>query len=284
MFERDADLLTPEQVEAFHRDGVLVLRSFYDAERDIEPIQVDIYRIIGLVIEKYELSIRQVPFRRDSFDSGYQELIAHDRRLGGEIYDAVKQIPAFIRLVCSERHDRLFRQLRETTLPGVAAAGYGIRIDNPNEEKYRADWHQDYPGQFRSLDGLVFWSPLLRVEEEMGPVQFCIGSHKDGLLPIRTTDPDHPEKTGAYGLILDKREERIARYPQIAPLTEPGDLVAIDYLTLHASGYNRGRRSRWTMQMRYFNFLDPTGIKIGWRGSFAAGVRIEDVHPEMIAG
>jgi ectoine hydroxylase-related dioxygenase (phytanoyl-CoA dioxygenase family) len=210
------------------------------------------------------------------------ELIAHDRGIGAEIYDAVKQIPAFVRLVGAERHEWIVAQLRGTDLPGTCHAGSGIRIDNPNEEKFRADWHQDYPAQFRSLDGIVFWSPLVRIEEEMGPVRFCLGSHKDGLVPVVPHDADHPEKTGAYALILQDRDRRIARYPQVAPLSGPGDLVLIDFLTLHASGYNRGRRSRWSMQMRYFNFREETGIRIGWRGSFAAGVRIEEIHPELI--
>lgn len=137
-------LLTSAQVEQYHRDGFLILRGFYDLKTEIEPIQRDIHKIIGIVIQKHGLPIAQAPFHPETFDASYQPLIAHDRRLGAEIYDAVKQIPAFVRLVVNERHDRLMRQLRNTDLPGVAAGGYGIRIDNPFEEKFRANWHQDY--------------------------------------------------------------------------------------------------------------------------------------------
>ena len=35
------------------------------------------------------------------------------------------------------------------------------------------------------------------------------------------------------------------------------------------------------MQFRYFNFEDPTGQRIGWSGSFAAGVAINQVHPDL---
>jgi hypothetical protein len=35
------------------------------------------------------------------------------------------------------------------------------------------------------------------------------------------------------------------------------------------------------MQMRYFNFEDPTGIRIGWCGAFAAGVDVRQIHPEL---
>ena len=148
-------LLTTEQLEAFQRDGFVVVRGFYEAA-EIEPIQRGIHAIIGLVIEEQGLTIEQPPFAPENFDGGFQELIAHDRALGARVYDAVKQIPAFIRLVASTKHEAVVRQVRATDQPAIAAGGYGIRIDNPQEEKFRAGWHQDYPAQIRSLDGLVF--------------------------------------------------------------------------------------------------------------------------------
>ena len=278
---RNINLLTIDQIEEFHLNGVLILRSFYDLTTEIEPIQYAIHRIIAILIKKYQLPIQQLPFSRESFDSGYQELIAYDRQIGGEVYDAIKQIPGFIRLVASTNHDTIFSQLRQSDLPGVAAAGYGIRIDNPLEDKYRAPWHQDYPAQLRSLDGLVFWSSLVPVTQSLGPVEFCIGSHKNGLASVSTNNPRNPDKSGAYALTIKNEENLIASFPHIAPLTQPGDLIIIDFLTLHRSGLNISERSRWSMQMRYFNFTEPTGIKIAWKGSFASGVKVEEVHPEL---
>lgn len=275
-------LLTPAQRKTFQEEGLLIIPGFYDLERDILPIQRAIYDIIGLVIDKYRLPISRQPFSVETFDSGYQALIAANRAHGGEVYDAVKQIPAFVRLVAHPLHDRLFRELRgEEALPGVAAGGYGIRIDNPGEERFRANWHQEYPAQLRSLDGLVYWSPLLKVSEELGPVQFCLGSHHDGLVPVHSVGAGG--KTRAYALVLQDEQERIARYRQVAPLTSPGDLVVVDFLVLHASGFNRAQRSRWSMQLRYFNFNEPTGRAHGWKGSFAAGVDFRSVHPELCA-
>ena len=179
---------------------------------EIEPIQRGIHAIIGLVIEEQGLTIEQPPFAPENFDGGFQELIAHDRALGARVYDAVKQIPAFIRLVASTKHEAVVRQVRATDQPAVVAGGYGIRIDNPQEEKFRAGWHQDYPAQIRSLDGLVFWSPLVAMTPELGPVEFCVGSHRDGLAPVQEMDEANPDKTGAYGLTLVDEEARVANY------------------------------------------------------------------------
>ena len=46
-------LTTAEQRAAFARDGVLVLRSFYDRARDVEPVQRGIHAIVGQVMKRH---------------------------------------------------------------------------------------------------------------------------------------------------------------------------------------------------------------------------------------
>lgn len=275
------ELFSIEQVDSFQRDGYLIIPDFYDLTDEIIPIQRDIYEIIGLVADKYGIKISRNDFSTDTFDEGYLDIIAANRACGGEIYDAVKQIPAFIRLVASKKNEMIFKSLRPKSLPGIAAAGYGVRINNPFEDKYRANWHQEYPSQLRSLDGLVFWSPLVKVTQEIGPVVICPGSQVEGAVPVYTHDPRNIEKKGAYSLVLKNEEDLINKYRQIAPLSKPTDLVVMDFLLLHASGHNVGKRALWSMQIRYFNFLEATGRRHGWKGGFASGVDFKTIHPEL---
>lgn len=275
------DQLDGEQIQKFQREGFLVIKDFYDLEQQILPIQRGIHQVIGQVFKRHALRDHRGPFVAENFDEGYQDLIRINRSFGGEVYDAVKQIPAFMRLLCAVEHENLFAQLRDSSLPGIAAGGYGIRIDNPGEEQYRAPWHQEYPAQLRSLDGLVFWSPLVPMTPELGPVRICLGSHHDGPVPVHTRDPFNPQKQGAYALILREEEKLVSQYKQVAPLSSPGDLIILDFLTLHASGINVDLRSRWTMQFRYFNFNEPVGMGHGWKGSYAAGVNFATIHPEL---
>jgi hypothetical protein len=44
---------------------------------------------------------------------------------------------------------------------------------------------------------------------------------------------------------------------------------------------NSTSQARWSMQTRYFNFRDPTGMRIGWCGSYATGKDVRQVHPEI---
>jgi hypothetical protein len=158
-----SEILSPKLRSDFDRDGYVVIPSFYDYEEDILPIQHGIWRILGILLRKYGVPFKQPDFSGETFDAGYAELIARDRRWGGEVYDAVKQVPAFMRLVSGERNERLFAALRGTESVGIAAGGYGIRIDNPGEEKFRSLWHYEYRDQLRSVDGVVFWTPLVPV-------------------------------------------------------------------------------------------------------------------------
>lgn len=275
------DVYTAEHAEKYVHDGYLLLPGFYDLDKEIRPIQESIFAIINLVREMAGLRRLQV-CDPDYFDEGFGDLIALDRKWGGVVYDAVKQVPAFVRLVSSEKHEKIYRYLIKTDVCGLAGGGHGIRIDNPNEDVYRTEWHQEYPAQLRSVDGAVFWSPLVKLTEELGPVKVCPKSHREGLIPVLTIDPDAPTKTGAYALIFKNKNNIIAKYEQISPLLQPGDLLIMDFKTVHASGFNRSSRSRWSMQSRLFNFNDPVGRNHRWSGSFATGKRFQDIHPELV--
>jgi ectoine hydroxylase-related dioxygenase (phytanoyl-CoA dioxygenase family) len=268
-------------IEKFSDNGLAIAESFYDSAQEIDPILAGIEKIISLLLAKYEVKAAcSTPY--EAMTTGYTALIQKNRKWGGEVYDAIKQIPAFMTLVGNARNSEMFRQLRPGAVPGVAAGGYGMRIDNPGEEKFRAQWHQEFPSQLRSLDGVVFWTPLLAVTPDMGPVEIAVGSHKEGLIPVYEDDAG-VGKSGAYALHLDGEQERLKKYTVVAPCTKPGDLVLMDFLTMHQSGINVSKIPRWSIQFRLFNFADPIGIKLGWQGSFAAGQKFSDLVPELVA-
>ncbi|MBV1870599.1 MAG: phytanoyl-CoA dioxygenase family protein [Gammaproteobacteria bacterium] len=270
-------MLSNQQIDQFKCNGVLLINNFYDYEKDILPIHKYIYKLIGLVIKNHNLDIKQEPFSKLNFDSGYQDLINTNRECGAVIYDAIKQIPAFIRLLAHPAHEALFRDLFPTGMPGIAGSGFGMRIDNPQEERFRADWHQEYLSQLRSLNGIVLWSPLLKITEEIGPVEVCIGSQKEGVLQVTSKDS---EKKGAYALKLVNESNIIQKYKTCAPVSSPGDVIILDWHVVHRSGENISNRSRWSMQMRYFDFMETSGIKLNWQGSFATNKNFKKIHPE----
>lgn len=272
-------LLNDQQKKEFFESGVVVIKNFYDVESEIRPIQKAIYQIIGLVMQRHSVSIVRDPFEGDNFDAGYLELIAINRDFGGEVYDLVKQIPSFLRLIASTKTEQLFCHLRNTDAPGIGASSYGIRIDNPFEEKFRSHWHQEFIVQPQSMDGIVFWTPLLQVTADMGPVIVCPKSHRDGLC-VYSKSKAYANKIGAYKIGINDEDAVVARYDKIAPLTSPGDLILMDFLTIHQSGFNISHRSRWSIQSRFFNYKEETGMRIGWKASVTAGTDVEKIFPD----
>ncbi|MCG8490854.1 MAG: phytanoyl-CoA dioxygenase family protein [Sneathiellales bacterium] len=269
-----------QYAKGFAENGYAIIKGYYNVAEQVEPIRQHIRWIIEALCKKYSVAANTETVE-DALSEGYLALAKANRSWGGEVYDAVKQIPAFMQLVADPRNEALFKALRANSTPGLAAGGYGIRIDAPGEEKFRAPWHQEFPAQLRSVDGIVYWTPLIPVFQELGPVELAVASHKEGIVPVKSDNTDG--KTGAYALRLDQEEERLARYEHAAPLTEPGDLILMDFLTLHQSGLNSAAIPRWSIQFRYFNFADPTGITLSWKGSFAAQQDFAEILPELVA-
>jgi hypothetical protein len=265
-------------INFFEENGYILIKDFYDLGQDIHPILLDIYKLIGLVAERHGYKLSRKPYSPDNFDDGYNELITINRSYGGEIYDLVKQIPSFLRLISNEKADALFQSIRNTGISGIGTASYGIRIDNPNEDKFRSHWHQEFLFQPQSLDGIVFWTPLLPISEELGPVIILPRSQKDGLCKYSKGNA-YAEKNGAYKIGIYDEEKVIENYEKIAPLTKPGDLLLMDFLTIHGSGVNRSNRSRWSVQNRFFNYSEPVGMKVGWKASVTTGIDAESVFP-----
>ncbi len=278
MTRASADILTADQREAFSEQGFVLLPAFYDLETEIRPIQHALYQLIGLVAADNGLPLERPPFAPATFDAGFNALIARDRSVGSAVYDAAKLIPAFLRLLAGGHNERLFAATRDTDAVGIGAGSFGIRIDHPREEQFRSQWHQEFLYQPQSLDGMVFWSPLVEIRPELGPVEVCVGSHRDGLCVYRKGGK-YANKPGAYSIGLANEVTVVGRYSRAAPLTRPGDLLILDYLTLHQSGINVSARSRWSMQFRLFNFREPTGRKLGWKPSVTAGTSIETLFP-----
>ena len=156
-------------------------------------------------------------------------------------------------------------------------------MDHPNEDKFRAFWHQEYPAQLRSINGIVFWSPLVDMSPEIGPVSFLPKSHLEGPLKVfQDFGSQGQSRVGAYTLRLSQEDALLEKYTSTAPILEIGDVVCVDYLTVHASGFNRSNRTRWSMQYRYFDMAHESGRAFNWQGSYAGGVNFSDIHPNLL--
>jgi hypothetical protein len=265
-----------EEAKFFSEHGYLYVTQFYDLATEVEPIRNDIFDLIGLITRTHGIALQRPRYGETEFDHGLQYLIANYRPLVGVLYNAVKKLPNYLRLACNEKHDQYCRVLLETSFVGFANRGYGIRMDNPCEDEYSTQLHQDYVSQLSGQSAIVTWSPLRHVTEELGRLTIYPGSHRSGVFPILKTGE------GSRGLVIADEDKLAANYPGLAPEVQVGDCLMLHFLTLHQSGKNRSDRTRWSMLSRYFDFNHPTGAAINWNGGLQEGNSFEKVHPELI--
>jgi hypothetical protein len=263
-----------EEAGFYREHGYLYVEGFYDRETEVEPVRRDIYELLGLIGESHKIELNRGLYNGDAFDEGLQQLVRDHRPVVGVLYDAVKKLPNYLRLACAEKNDRYCRAILGSSFVGFANRGYGIRMDNPNEDQYSTQLHQDYVSQLSSQNATVLWSPLRDVTPALGPMTIYPGSHKSGVFPIVK------KASGSRGLVVKDEDEIAARYPHITPDVAVGDCVFLDFLTLHESGRNKSDKTRWSMLSRYFDFGHPSGRAIDWKGGLQDGTSFEVVHPE----
>lgn len=269
-----------EEIEALHAgfaaDGFLHLRGWLDIERDIVPLQRELGALIKRVARANGAE-HTVPDDPANFELGYLDLVEEHPEVQPLVYDMAKNLVSFQRLIVSERLSELFCGLRGSKLCGTAPGANGVRIDRPGVTRHLAPWHQEFQYQFRSLDGITFWIPLVPISADMGPVVLARSSHRSGVQPLVDTSGTGEAEiaSGAYGSLRLADESTIPqRYELCAPESQPGDVFVFDFLTLHASGANVGKRARWTAQIRYFNFDDAYGASIRWAGGLKHGATL----------
>lgn len=268
--------------QALQTQGFTMIKGFYSA-LELAPLTNNIARIIGKLYTHHLGKPFPVgDFTSEAVQHAHMEMVRHDRKLGGAVYDAIKQIPEFMRITASEKNLAVACALRQSDFMGITRGGDGIRIDYPAEEKYMAPWHQDYLSQLGSLDGLVFWAPLVDIDTHIGPLEICVGSHKDG--PRAIYYEDAALAGTAYGMRLANEEHILSNYSHIKAQCKVGDLLVIDFLTLHRSGKNISRFPRWSMQLRYFNFNNMQGTRMHWPSGFSQGNKLSAIHPELVVG
>jgi ectoine hydroxylase-related dioxygenase (phytanoyl-CoA dioxygenase family) len=203
-----------------------------------------------------------------------------DRAEGGILYDACRRLLPVHQLSCHPDLVQLSKFLMGTeTL--ISCNLKAVRIDHPNEDRYLFSWHQDYPYIQDSTDAIVYWIPTEDVTEDLGRLVVALGSHKDGLAPIKLVDPDNKKRNGAHTIEL-ANPAITDKYEQYQVSMQAGDVLVFNTLLLHRSGPNRSNRVRWTMQIRHGNFEHPMAIQKHWPGGMIEGLQFQVRHPEYI--
>lgn len=118
--------------------------------------------------------------------------------------------------------------------------------------------HQDFPSVQGSLDGLVIWIPLVDIDINRYPLEVIPGSHKNGILPSSKNNNSTWEIKSEYYNEADF----------IPVECEIGDVIFMNYFTVHRSSQNGDHRLRLACSTRYDNPNEKTFIERAYPSAY----------------
>jgi Phytanoyl-CoA dioxygenase (PhyH) len=273
--------LSDAALATYATHGCLLVRGF-TAPDLLARFRDEAATMIGLVLA--ELGLPAGLSKLERFDRGLDLLLAADRARVGRLYLAVRKLPSVYGLITAPRVWALMRQLMSTRLPGIYPGGTGVRMDHPGEDTYLSPWHQEYPYNLTSDNAVTLWLPLVDVDEGNGCLLLAPGSQRLGALPVRVRDALNDRRNANEALEIDGLEAVLDRHPVLSVPAAAGDALVFHTFLLHRSQPNHSAATRWTLQARYFDFLNPTAIRHDWVGGMNEGVDFRRYHPELVAG
>lgn len=268
--------LTSEQIQAYQRDGFLHIKNVIP-QSTISSYVESIKALIKARAQSENIELE----KSDDIDTLFNSLCKANRKLGGDIYDHVKELPEFTQMMSHENILGVAKKILTKNTVQIATSQCVFRIDRPEEDKYGFGWHQDYWYNCLTPDAVTCWYPLTEVTQNEGALQLLRGSHSK-LLPVEVPDPNN--SAGNMALIFKFPDSyKMNEADIITAPVKPGDALFFHSYLLHKSGLNRSNRSRWSVQYRYADFLSEEYTKRGWRhGTFRGKVTFLDLHPNMV--
>jgi ectoine hydroxylase-related dioxygenase (phytanoyl-CoA dioxygenase family) len=245
----------------FDRFGIVIIKHLLDQD-EIAEQREDIKLLLALRLQ----SLGEDRSETDDIDGIYARLAGLDRGYAIDIIRAAKDSPFFFRMMADKRLLRVSQAcLGARSLLAVHDIAQ-FRIDPPDDDTRNFPWHQDFQYNVMSVNSVTVWYPLTPIAEDMGPLVVAPGTHHE-ILPVEVNFDQHASGSGTMHRVFRLRvdeEEAERRAVVLCPVDE-GDVVFFHSLLLHRSGPNRSRRSRWTMNPRFGDALDPSFVARGWR-------------------
>lgn len=257
--------LSAEQIDQFHRDGVIIARGVL-TDADLQPVidelaawidtRARILHAEGKIAELYE----DAPFAER-----YGLLFGQCKEIGEGMdlmYYRGRAIFAFL------HNQNLLDTVEALTGPEITCNPIQHLRAKPPEKFdphtgpsfHVAPWHQDAGVMMPEAEGstvITCWLPLGDATLEMGCMEALVGVHKQGYL--------RHQKAGGTTI-------KPELMPQVAPVALEcckGDLVLMDRFTPHRSTPNKSNQCRWSFDLRY----QTTGHHTGRTGHPAFVVR-----------
>ena len=259
--------------------GYTIVKNYFRINQ-INLIKKDFF-ILSKKLFDYHVKDKRVNFKikKDGFDS-YINYCYKKNNFNSRFYEVVKKLPSFLNLIFSKKNFSLLNNIDKNAKWGMLNKAFGFRFDYPRNNIFTTQLHQDYTSNLGSSSGFVFISSLSKISKNDGAIKVYPGTHKLGLQKIKMSKNIKLRKTRRVLLADEKEIKKKFKFNYV--FMNPGDLLIIDFLTLHESSQNKSKRTRITFISRYIDFFSGTGTEIFYSDGEQANIYIGKCHKNLI--
>ena len=253
--------MTDQEIKtAYERDGYVVLRDIID-DQDLEPLRDFIKaKVDAYSRELYGEGKLSSRYENESFERRYaaicEELDILPRNwsfgmFGREFYDLynLSGVLKVLHLILGAEVSNIGTPALRTKLPGSVITSFPWHQDSQYLDQSTIGKKEKHTG---GLHMVTVWVPLVEATVENGCCWVIPGSHRWGLLD------------GARGADSNVRmEEDVEERGTPIPIPlKPGGALFMSNLTVHTSKVNTTRKSRWSIDFRYFPTPDRAELTV----------------------
>ena len=235
----------------FDKDGFVKINNVIKKE-DILRLQ----KTICYTFQKYKsFKIKKKLFDNANFHEALITLRKDNPDSFGSFYDTIQSSINLYNIVANKRLINIVSKISGLSKENLSFNGENVRMDGPYDKKNSLGWHQDRAYYFQNRDGdkgLVCWIPLSKIFNELGPLEICKSSAKDGFIKVIRKK----YKKKGYSPQFKINERMVKKYRKIRVLADLGDILLINKNTIHKSGKNTSKKFRFSLQIRFHDMSD----------------------------
>jgi ectoine hydroxylase-related dioxygenase (phytanoyl-CoA dioxygenase family) len=234
--------------EKMVNDGYFIAENIV-SEKKINAVLEAIFKIYCKYHSSTKLHELSEPWNNDRFHEEMIKFRQSDPRGFSVLYDSAQSSASIIQLVSDERIVHHVASLLGTETTELSITEGMVRMDTPGDRRNIAGWHQEI--SYVRNNGLVVWIPLSDITTDLGPLQICPKSHREGELKVLKVKN---LSAGVSTVSVDEiSSENIEKYPIKDVEVKKGDALFFDMKLFHRSGVNISNRIRFSCQTRYAN-------------------------------
>lgn len=243
-----------KKIKKFYKEnGYVCVKSIVDKKliNDLFYTIVDIYNKYA----SYKIKVKNNIYKDINFHKKLISFRKTNKRKFGLIYDDL-QVTACSNYLARDPKllkfaSMLLSEKKEKTL---AVSGVMTRLDCPFDQRNKLDWHQEHRYYLQNdlgKNGLFMHIPLHDVNEKSGSLKVKSKSQKEKLI----MNNPKKRKSKLESLNYNYDSKILEKYKEVSIEIKKGDLLFVNFDTLHASGFNQSKRIRFSLISRVHKML-----------------------------